>query len=737
MQTPAVETFDFVVVGSGAGGAPLAANLAEAGFTVLVLEAGHDPLLDHGPVTRAHSEVPAFHGQASIDRNLSWDFHVKHYDTSLNVPADSKHVAGKGVLYPRASAVGGCTSHHAMITMLPHNSDWDRIREITGDASWSSDHMRSYYEPRGHGFHVQRWLRPTFADPRVALRDRQLLKLLLVSALHAALHVADEQGQRDHLDRLAEAGRRFLQFVETLRGRVAGVVLVARFRAIVLDLRAALAAYQLARVGLRAGVPLSVDQQRAHDLFRAALDSVFEDLLDVFQNQREVQDLVVELFHAHDPNSADLLRRNLPGIYATPVAIRDGRRHGPRERLLDVAARFPGRLRLQKGAFVTKLNLVRNGEAGPVRVASVEYCVTDARNPVYRASRAGQDTSIPDGSLRTVNVAREAILCAGAFNTPQLLMLSGVGPAEHLRARGITPVLPLAGVGRNLQDRYEVTVVSEFPQDFRILNPDCDFASPAGPCYERWRDHGDGVYATNGVTLGIVLKSRQAAADAPPDLFVFGIPGDFHGYYPDYGNDLVRNEPARRNRRRFTWAILKGHTRNRTGVVELATTNPLDKPTIQFNYFGDQFDQTNPDLLAMQEAFEFVRRMNQQMAGLHAPEVAHPVSYTRPEGPFTRVPQTAQEIRSHVMKEAWGHHACGTCKMGVASDASAVVDSRFKVFGTSNLRIVDASVFPEIPGFFIALPIYMISEKASQVIRDDARNGPPRPGAPAPMPPAN
>ncbi len=742
MQNPVAESFDYVVVGSGAGGGPLASNLAEAGFSVLVLEAGFDPVLDYGPVTRAHTEVPAFHGQASIDRNLSWDFHVEHYAANRQVPADSKRVAGKGILYPRASAIGGCTSHHALITLYPHNADWDRIHQLTGDATWSADIMRGYYERQGHEFYVQKWLQPTFADPRIALRDRQLLKVLLVSSLHAALHAAvprgaDQRAQQARLDRLAEVAERLLQFLATIQLRIGGIVLLARFRRLVVDLEAAVAAYQLDSLRQRLPGATQADRQRVDDLFRSALNSVFEDLLDVFQNHRAVQDIVADLFMAHDPNASDFVRaNNPPGLYACPVSVREGKRHGPRERLLAVAS-VRRNLTIKKGALVTKLNLVRDPISAVPRVASIDYCVTaPGDRPLYRASPdAAADNSIPPASMRSVNVRREAILCAGAFNTPQLLMLSGIGPQEQLTAQNITPVVVREGVGKNLQDRYEVTVVSEFPQDFRILNPDCDFAAPAGPCYERWRDHHDGVYATNGVTLSIILKSAQAPADGPPDLFLFGIPGDFHGYYPNYGNDLVRSDDAFHNRRHFTWAILKGHTRNRNGAVTLASPSPLDKPTVNFKYFEDRFDSAaNPDLLALQEGFEFVRSMNQQLAGVHATEVAQRSRATDPASALMAVPQTAQDIRSHIMREAWGHHACGTCRMGRPDDALAVVDSRFKVIGTSNLRIVDASVFPEIPGFFIVLPIYMISEKASQVILQAARGGE-APAAPMQMPP--
>jgi choline dehydrogenase-like flavoprotein len=120
------ETFDFVVVGSGAGGGPLSANLARAGYRVLLLEAGGD----YESLTYT---VPAFHGLATEDPNMRWDYFVKHYADPVRQRRDSKFdAAHDGILYPRAGTLGGCTAHNAMITIVPHDSDWDAIAQSTG-----------------------------------------------------------------------------------------------------------------------------------------------------------------------------------------------------------------------------------------------------------------------------------------------------------------------------------------------------------------------------------------------------------------------------------------------------------------------------------------------------------------------------------------------------------------------------------------------------------------------------
>ncbi|HET6856514.1 MAG TPA: hypothetical protein VFH94_05390, partial [Streptomyces sp.] len=201
--------FDYIVVGAGAGGGPLAANLAEAGMRVLLIDAG-------GDVENDNYLVPAFHADASEDPAQRWDYFVRHYADEEQHSRDSKLVPGKGILYPRAGAVGGCTAHHALITVYPYNRDWDEIADETGDPSWRSSAMRAYFEriercgyrPRPkvlpanpllarlvrllpfvsdryankarHGF--DGWLPTRLADPGLIIEDTQLLKVILTAA---------------------------------------------------------------------------------------------------------------------------------------------------------------------------------------------------------------------------------------------------------------------------------------------------------------------------------------------------------------------------------------------------------------------------------------------------------------------------------------------------------------------------------------------------------------------------
>ncbi|HLZ34705.1 MAG TPA: hypothetical protein VKP13_11850, partial [Nitrospira sp.] len=193
--TPPDTEFDYIVIGSGAGGGPVAANLAEAGYTVLLLEAGSEQ-------ENADYSVPAFHPLSTEDQDLQWNYFIRHYANDGRQNNDTKRdKGGKGIWYPRAGTLGGCTAHNAMITVYPHESDWDRIAQLTGDESWSSEKMRKYFQlvercqyssrtwdfvtGGRHGF--QGWL-PTERPRQETLeefvkKDRQLQNILAAVAL--------------------------------------------------------------------------------------------------------------------------------------------------------------------------------------------------------------------------------------------------------------------------------------------------------------------------------------------------------------------------------------------------------------------------------------------------------------------------------------------------------------------------------------------------------------------------
>jgi choline dehydrogenase-like flavoprotein len=316
---------------------------------------------------------------------------------------------------------------------------------------------------------------------------------------------------------------------------------------------------------------------------------------------------------------------------------------------------------------------------------------------LYRADPAAHERGPNSPRAKQIRVRREVILAGGAFNTPQLLMLSGIGDPKELARHKIRINVALRGVGRNLQDRLEVGVVHKMDNDFAILKH--AKLKPHDREFADWRN-GHGLYTTNGVVLAMIKRSNLGQPD--PDLFVFGIPGHFAGYKPRYSE-------WGRKKNYFTWCILKGHTKNRAGRVQLATDDPRDRPIINLNYFDPTTPDVGEDAHAIAAGIEFVRKITGRTASL-----MHEIA----PGPHVR---TRAQLTQFVRDYAWGHHACGTCKIGADDDGDAVLDARFKVRDTQGLRVVDASIFPKIPGLFILSAIYMAAEKAADVIIADAR----------------
>lgn len=392
-----------------------------------------------------------------------------------------------------------------------------------------------------------------------------------------------------------------------------------------------------------------------------------------------------------DPNDWRLVEGDSTGIRYPPLATNKHARNGARERVLDVMQKHPDKLSVELDALATRIIFDQYN-----RATGVEY-LKGAR--LYRAAAKPSSAA---GEKREVHVTREVILAGGAYNTPQLLMLSGIGPKTHLQEHGIKVLVDLPGVGSNLQDRYEVGVVNRMNFPAWGVLKGAKFA-PGDPQYTEWKTKRDGVYTTNGA-VAVVIK-RSVPQRPLPDLFIFALLGNFRGYFPGY------SKLFKEGLNYLTWAILKAHTQNRAGTVRLRSNDPRDTPEIDFCYFTEGSDTAGDDLQSVVEGVKFVRQLT---ASLRAKKLI-----AEEELPGEGV-KTDDQIADFVKDNAWGHHASCSCPIGAPS-SGGVVDSSFQVHGTKGLRIVDASIFPKIPGFFIVSSIYMIGEKAADVIAAAAR----------------
>jgi choline dehydrogenase len=633
---------DFIVVGSGAGGGPLAANLALAGVKVHLIEAGDDKINDH-------YSIPAFHPLSTEDPLLSWEFFVRHYSDDNRPDRDPKYHDDdprmpSGIFYPRATGLGGCTTHHAMITVAPHDSDWDAIAATVRDSSWDCANMRKYFE---------RLVRAEYQDRNGLLKILNLRVIL--GDLFAQSNDADE-GR----DQPAPKG---------------GWLPVTQADPSLL----------LEDAQLRAIVKRAVKTALAAGLFPMP---------------------------AFNPNYRSRLNRDLDGVNVIPISVENGTRAGARERILSTREHL-NRLRGQ-GRSVGTLDISTNTFATEIVFADDDPCRAVGVRCVHGEAlyEARHHTRAPGNKGESVVylASKEVIICGGAFNTPQLLMLSGIGPKETLQFFDIPLRVESPGVGANLQDRYEVGVVVRTKAPFSLLEH-ATFTAPAAagdrdpdPVYAQWRGCKEGIYATNGSVLGIVMRSSTRAKGDPPDLYIFGVPGYFRGYEVGYAQKAVTPKDC------FTWAVLKGHTDNTSGYVTLRSADPFVRPEIHFKYFEESGQSDADDVRSVVDGVKFVQRINERL-GKDA-EIAEHIA-----------PKPGEDLETFVRNNAWGHHASCTCKIGVDGDPTAVLDKDFQVRGTRNLRVVDASVFPRIPGLFILAAIYMISEKASDVIIERHRAG--------------
>ena len=356
----------------------------------------------------------------------------------------------------------------------------------------------------------------------------------------------------------------------------------------------------------------------------------------------------------------------------------DGKRSSTARAYLEPAMRRPN-LTVLTGAMTERV-LLEKGRAVGVRV------------------RRG-------GRVRNFRVAREVILSGGSYNSPQLLMLSGIGPAAHLRSLGIEPVVDLPGVGRNLSEHPRVPVHFRLKEQISFLNQlrfDRAVKSVA-----QWWLSGTGTFANQVNSANPILRTRPELAQ--PDIQIWANPVrmDAKLWFPGI---VGRQEDQ------VTADVILLHPQSR-GHVELRSADPADFPRILLNNFAE-----SADLRTARDGIRIVREVyaTQPQAGLIDAEILPGAAL-----------QSDAELDAHIRATAGvTQHPVGTCTMGVGS--MSVVDPQLRVHGIEGLRVVDASIMPTVPGGNTNAPTIMVAEKAADMIRGRAPLPPqdPRPEDP-------
>ncbi|KAI0023412.1 GMC oxidoreductase [Xylariomycetidae sp. FL0641] len=620
VQLVAGQEYDYVVVGSGPGGGPLAVDLAKAGHTVLLLEAGSDLTGDavYADVARA--------AEATNDARSRWDFFVRHSDDAARERAyahlvwraanGSFHVGPDppppgppdaaaeplGIWYPRAATLGGGAMHGAGVLALPGDGVWDGIAAATGDASWAAGRMRAVF------------------------RDIENCRYR-------------EKGT---------GGHGFGGWLDTNRAPGAWVGNASDGRAV---LEAVVAELSSQAGGAR------------NNMSTAQLAALLD------------RDVLTDA-----PATA-------PGVFGLVTHTdADGRRASPGQYIRRALAEDPSLpLTVSLDAFVTNITWDTLGPSLPPAVMGVNWVT--GRGAYGADPRRHRAAAARNLSSHFAYVSQELIVAGGAFNTPQLLKLSGVGPAAELARHHIPLVADVPGVGANLGDNVEGSTVALAAHALGSL--------------------GDGY------SVQLQTSSAAAAAQEGRDIFMRPLPGAFEGFWPGY--------PAAAPPTAFSMAYThRGRSSSRSaGTVTLRSSNPFEPPDINLRLFGDN---DTDGLGSLAGAAAFVEASKARMVGPLAPlGELHPCpSRGHAGGKQKQKNCSAAEVRETLRLQAYSRHASGTCAMGdLDADPLAVVDGRFRVRGVRRLRVVDASVFPRPPGPFPILPTFMISRKAVRAILED------------------
>jgi choline dehydrogenase len=314
-----------------------------------------------------------------------------------------------------------------------------------------------------------------------------------------------------------------------------------------------------------------------------------------------------------------------------------------------------------------------------------------ARRVVFDGRRAVGVEYQQSGAVRTVRARREIMLAGGAYNSPQLLQLSGIGPAELLKAHGIEIVLDAKGVGNDLQDHLQVRVITRCAQRITlndIVNHPVRRAL-AGLQYAVLRR---GPLTIAAGTSGAFFKTNPRLAT--PDIQIHFIP-----FSTDKMGENLHSYSG------FTASVCQLRPESR-GSLRIRSADPAAPPEIRINYLA-----TETDRAAFIDGIRILRRiLGAPALKAYCSEEVHPgPNVTSDDDVLEFCRQTGSTV----------YHPTSTCRMG--DDPLAVVDQRLKVRGIEALRVVDASIMPDLMSGNTNAPTIMIAEKASDMILQDAR----------------
>lgn len=370
--------------------------------------------------------------------------------------------------------------------------------------------------------------------------------------------------------------------------------------------------------------------------------------------------------------------------------------------------------KLQEG--FSKLQFtIRNGRRSSAGVEFYKSCRSNldicfechATKLLFEGKRTVGVTYIQNNRKKIVLAKKEVILSAGSINTPQILMLSGIGPKDHLTELGI-PVIADLPVGNNLQDHQQVSACTLI---------DKPYSDTPGKIFNWWNTlwyqmFGSGPQSTTG-PLGnafIHLKKEYAGKTYAPIqivLFRHFFSRNILNFKDNVFKELI---PKKLNDHGFCTLISLTHPRSR-GTIRLKSKDPFDYPLIHPQYFADRRD--------IQDFIGGIRVWEQMMQTQAYKELGVDMAFMKKSFCSQHKFRSDEYWECIVRHTAFTQfHPTSTCKMGSSDDPTAVVDPELRVRGIDGLRVVDASIFPNITGGNTNAPTIMVAEKAADMIRN-------------------